>query len=273
MLKIPDSSIKNKLTWINMLVSGAALLLACVAFLAYDLSTFRETMVRCLSIQAQIAGTNTASALLFSDPASAKKTLSALSAAPNILFAGIYTPPGESFAVYWRDRPGEIVALPAVPSGQSELYWFTGRELALVHPIVFDGKLTGTVYIRSDLQELNQRLARYAGIVAAVLSLSLLAAFVISSMLQRVASQSIVELAQVARIVSREKKYSLRAPATGGHDEIAILVESFNEMLAQIQNRDGELQDRGCKRGDNHRGEHADDPQRIVVIVSAPEEH
>src|SRR5258708_32414148 len=112
MLRVHECSIKKKLTWINMLVSGAALLLACVAFLAYDLSTFRTTMVRTLSIQAQIAGTNSASALLFHDPDSARNTLSALKAAPNILTAGIYTPAGESFAVYWRQCPGQAVPLP-----------------------------------------------------------------------------------------------------------------------------------------------------------------
>src|SRR5260370_10193086 len=89
---------------------------------------------------------------------------------------------------------------------------------------------------------MNERLTRYGGIVAAVLLLSLLAAFLISSMFQRVAAQPIVQLAEVARIVSRDKTYSLRAPAAGGNDEIAVLVEAFNEMLAQIQERDGALQ-------------------------------
>src|SRR6267143_6512733 len=124
MLRVHDYSIKKKLTWINMLVSGAALLLACVAFLAFDLTTFRATMVRSLSIQAQIAGTNSHSALLFSDPDSAKNTLSALEASPNILSAGIYTAAGESFAAYWRDRKNKVLQLPSVPAGQSEAYWF-----------------------------------------------------------------------------------------------------------------------------------------------------
>jgi hypothetical protein len=77
-------SIRQKLTWMNMLVSGAALLLACTAFASYELADFRRTMVRNLSIQAQIAGANSASALLFNDPDSAANTLSALTAAPHI---------------------------------------------------------------------------------------------------------------------------------------------------------------------------------------------
>src|SRR5712691_2392025 len=102
MLKIRHYSISKKLTWINMLVSGVALLLACAAFFAYDLYTFRVGIVRNLSTQAQIIGSNTVSALVFNDPQAAENTLSALKAAPNIVSAGIYTPEGQSFAAYGR---------------------------------------------------------------------------------------------------------------------------------------------------------------------------
>ena len=40
MLNIQNYSISKKLTWMNMLVSGVALLLACAAFFAYDLYSF-----------------------------------------------------------------------------------------------------------------------------------------------------------------------------------------------------------------------------------------
>ena len=111
-------SISRKLTWMNMLVSGSALLLAGVAFVSYDLIRFRETMVRNLSIQAEIVGSNSASALLFSDPTSAAGTLSGLKAAPNIVSAGIYTPAGEAFArllAPWRKRNSTITSKPRGP--------------------------------------------------------------------------------------------------------------------------------------------------------------
>jgi len=72
-----------------MLVSGAALLLACAAFIALDMITFRQAMLRNLSTQAQIIGSNSVSALLFNDPQSAENTLLALKAAPNILSAQV----------------------------------------------------------------------------------------------------------------------------------------------------------------------------------------
>jgi len=235
MLKAQAHSISRKLTWMNMLVSSAALLLACTAFIAYDMVTFRETKVLNLSTQAQIIGSNTVSALLFGDPQSAENTLSALKAAPNILSAGIYTPDGRLFASYLRDPAGQIPALPSMPSGQTEIHWLKNKEIVLVRSIVFQGKPSGTVYIRSDVEELNRRLKRYAGIAAMVLSACLMAALLISSVFRKALADPIVRLAEVARVVSRDKNYSVRATPTRSPGELAILIDAFNEMLAQIQ--------------------------------------
>src|SRR5437016_2705439 len=105
-----NHTISRRLTWMNMLVSGTALLLACTAFIIYDIVTFRANMFQNLSTQAQIIGSNTASALLFNDQKSAENTLAALRASPEILSACIYTPDGLPFATYSRDQAGQIHA-------------------------------------------------------------------------------------------------------------------------------------------------------------------
>ena len=104
LLDIRNYSISKKLTCMNMLVSAAALLLACGGFCAYDLYSFRDALVRNVSIQAQIIGDNTTSALLFDDSHSAEKTLSALNANRHLMYAQIYTHDGQPFAAYWRER-------------------------------------------------------------------------------------------------------------------------------------------------------------------------
>src|SRR5216683_4022845 len=237
-----DSSITKRLTRMNILVSGAALLISCAAFVAYDLVSFREAMVHNLSIQAQIAGSNSVSALLFDDPQTAESTLSALKAAPNIVSAGIYTLESRPFAMYQRDGAGKGLALPPIPSGQIEAHWFKEGQLVLVRRIVFQGKPSGSVFIRSDLLEMSHRLKRYAGIAAMVLFASLIAALLVASVFQRAVAEPIVHLATIAGIVSRDKDYSVRATSTGNRDEPDILIQAFNEMLEQIQQREGALQ-------------------------------
>src|SRR5580704_8523904 len=242
MTKVGNSSITKKLTRMNMLVSGAALLMACAALVAYDLVSFRESMAHNLAIQAQIAGFNSVSALLFNDPHSAETTLSALKAAPNIIAAAIYTQDGSRFATFSRDAgPQTTNILPSISPGQNDAYQFRDGQLALIHTIVFRGKMTGGVYIVSDLSEMTRRLKRYAGIAAMVLLASLLAALLVGSIFQRAVAEPIVHLAETARIVSRDKNYALRATPTGNRDEPDILIGVFNEMLEQIKERDGAL--------------------------------
>ena len=236
------NSISRKLTWMNMLVSGAALLLACAAFIAYDMVSFRASIVRNLSTQAQIIGSNSVSALIFNDPQSAENTLSALKAAHNIMFAGVYSADGKLFASYSRDTNARIPAIPPFPSGELETHAFENKEVVLVRSIVFQGKPTGTVCIKSDLKELDSRLQKYMSIAGIVLSVCLVAALLVSSIIRRSVANPIIQLAEAARAVSREKNYSVRAPrAKGG--ELTILVDAFNEMLGQIQKNEKALRE------------------------------
>jgi signal transduction histidine kinase len=242
MTSINQYSISKQLTWMNVLVSGAALLLACAAFFAYDIITYRESLIRNLSIQAQIIGSNTASALLFNDPRSAENTLSALQAAQHILYAGVYTPDGAPLAVYWRDHQGPIPALPALPANQVQIYRFQSGQVILVRSIVFQGKTIGTVYLRAELRALYDRLKNYSEIVGIVFLLCLIATGLISWRAQRVISAPLMSLSETARSVSRDTNYSVRVTAGDGHNEITTLIEAFNEMLSQIQSRNAALE-------------------------------
>ena len=242
MSKFQDFPISKKLTWMNMVVSGAALLLACAAFFAYDFYTFRAGIARILSAQAQIIGSNTVSALVFNDQRAAENTLSALKASPNVVFAGIYTPEGQLFASYSHDGHEKDLPMPALPAGQARAYWFGHGRIALVDTIVFQGRSTGFVYIQSDLRIIHDRMRSYAIIASVVLLVSLIFALLISRMSQRVISDPVVRLADTARAVSQDKNYSLRVAPLGHNDEVSTLIDAFNEMLGHIQQRDADLQ-------------------------------
>jgi signal transduction histidine kinase len=237
----PRRSILNKLTLVNMLVSGAALTLACAAFFTYDQFTFRQTLVHTISAQADIVGYNSISAILFNDPQSALNTLSALKSSRTIASAGINTLDGKTFAQYARDPEDNFYTVPALPEGKSEVYHFGSNHLMLVRSIVFQGSPVGTVYIRADLREIDQRLRRYAAIAVTVLLLSLIAALLVSKLFGRSVAQPIVDLANIAASVSQDKNFSTRAKPSKDEDEVGLLITAFNDMLSEIQRRDGEL--------------------------------
>jgi signal transduction histidine kinase len=236
MFRFRDLPIKRKLILMNTLTSIIVLLLASAAFTAYEVITFRQKMTRDLEILAKIIATNSTAALVFNDKNSAEETLSALSAQRHILIACIYSSDGKEFAKYVR--PAISIACPDHPLNDGHSFGAGG--FSLFQGIVFQNERTGTIYLESDLEELHTRLKRDAGIVALVLSVASLLVFFLSSRLQRLISQPILHLVQTARRVSNNKDYSVRA-TKGSQDESGLLIDSFNEMLTQIQERDKEL--------------------------------
>jgi signal transduction histidine kinase/DNA-binding response OmpR family regulator len=237
-----DRSIAQRLTWMNMLVCTVALVLACTAFIGYDVITFRIARVSNLSMQAQILGSNTITALIFDDPESAAKTLSALKADPHILSAVVYTEKGRLFASYSRSASGAIPDPPSIARGQLESDWIGNNEIRLARSIILDGKPSGVIFIRSDVEALNDRLKLYLGIACLVLLMSLLVALAVSSVFRKSVAQPIVQLADVARQVSANRSYSLRVPRVHGHGEVSVLIDSFNQMMVQIEKGKASLQ-------------------------------
>jgi signal transduction histidine kinase/CheY-like chemotaxis protein len=227
-----DISIKRKLIGINMATSTVALMLACCTFLAFELVTFRKTATQQLTTLAQIVAGSSTAALAFDDRRSAAETLAALRAEPDLVSACIYTKDGRPLAVFVRgESRRDLPRRPGRPGAE-----FRDGQLALFEPVVFDGDWVGTIYLKRNLRGMYARLERYAGIVLGVLLVSSLVALLLSSMLQRVISEPTLRLAEMASRVSAERNYSLRA-AKRGNDEIGVLVDSFNEMMGQIQAR------------------------------------
>jgi signal transduction histidine kinase/DNA-binding response OmpR family regulator len=228
--------------WMNMLVSGVALLTACSAFIGYDVATFRESVVRNLSVRAQIVGSNSTSALQFNDRDSADRTLAALKSDPLVMSAAIYTPAEETFASFSRDGGNARPNFIPIPSGQTEVHWVGFTAIVLEQSIILDGERIGTVYIRSSADSLNKRLRLYIEISVLVLLASLFAAFVVSSVFRKSVANPIVELAKVAKMVSTEKRYSSRVDKRPGVGEVNTLIDAFNEMMEQIERKEAGLQ-------------------------------
>jgi two-component system, NtrC family, sensor kinase len=235
---LKNLSIRRKQTLIIMLTSTITLLLASVAFLGVEAFNFRGELTDEISTMTQVAGDNCTAALDFNDPKVAEDTLGALRAEPSIANACVYNQQGEVFAVYHRSGKSTIAQNPPVqPPGHE----FRDHQLRIFQSITMQGKKMGTIYVNSDLYELNDRLKSFAVIAAVVLGISLLVAFFLSVRLERVISGPILQLAQAVKKVTLEKNYSVRA-AKQSNDELGQLMDGFNEMLVQIQARDSALQ-------------------------------
>jgi signal transduction histidine kinase len=229
--------IRQKLMLIALLTTGGTLLLAGTALILFNAERFRREMVVDLSTLAEIVAQNSTAVLSFKDTVAGTETLRSLSARKPIVAAGLYGKDGRLLARYQRDPGVELPPRPAEDSAD-----FGDDGLVVFHPVKLKGERIGTVYLRSDLSELTSRIEVQALTVGAVFLASGLAALFLSSRLQRLVSGPILDLSETARAVSENQDYSLRAEKRG-RDELGQLVDAFNQMLGQIQQRDSALQE------------------------------
>jgi signal transduction histidine kinase len=227
-------SLRRKLNFIILLTTSVVFLLTAVAFFAYDLITLRERMVYDLAVLARIIDTNAAPSVLFNNQDEADKILQALKAQPRILAARLFTARGQSFATYRRgDQSG---ALPA-PALAADGHRFADGELLLARRMFIGSQDVGMVYLQADTAEIRTRLWNYAGTTLLIMLGAACVAFVLSSRLQRIVSEPVLNLAKIAHEVTQNQDYSIRA-VKHATDELGVLVDAVNEMLEQIQKRD-----------------------------------
>jgi signal transduction histidine kinase/CheY-like chemotaxis protein len=237
MKQIKDLSIKSKITWVIMSTSCIALLIACTAFIGHELLTFRQAMVLELSTLADVIGQFSSPSLRVGMPIGAENALAPLRAEKQILAACLYKD-GKIWAKFPKDQPD--TSFPE--SVARESHRFANGALMLTRPVLDpDNNLLGIIFLQSSLDATYNRLRRDVGIVLTVLLAASIVALLLSSKLQTVISKPILQLSQTARVVSENRDYSLRA-SRQSRDEVGVLIDSFNEMLAQIQKHDSELQ-------------------------------
>ena len=161
-------------------------------------------------------------------------------ASPHVIYAAVYNNAGVLFAEYHRSGSGSIhVPLAgAEPLGRA----FRDDQFSVVLPVFFEGRTMGKVYLLSENKALRTRMHRYLGIVGGILLASLLAAFIVSRASQRGISAPMTKLAETAALISRQQNYSLRAQTIDTQDEVATVINAFNNMLGRIEQRGAELQ-------------------------------
>ncbi len=232
-----NAPIRQKLLLIIIATTAIALAVAGAGIVILDSLLFRTAMERDLTTLARIVGDNSTAALAFSDPQVATDTLSALRARPHLVLACLYQQDGTLFAHYSRD--GSATHCP--PPRSQEQVESTRKGLNVFHPILLQGRRIGSLVILYDRAELRERLQFYGAMVVLVLLLSSVVAIALSSRLRAAIAGPISRLARAAGSVSESGDYGIRVQKDS-EDELGILMDAFNQMLARIETRDLEVQ-------------------------------
>jgi signal transduction histidine kinase len=230
------NSVRGQLLLGVLATTGSALLITGAAVAYFDLRTFRDSALADLAAMGDILALASTPALEFDDPQTAGEYLELLRAKPAITAAALYAPNGALFAKY---SAGEATPdFPELPGHDG--YQIAGKEIALFKRVIAEHEIVGTVYVRARY-DVAGRIARYLGILAAVLLLSLGAAALMSHRLHRGITVPIRGVVDVARNVLDKRDYSARAPK-GRDDELGVLVDAFNNMLDEVGERTAVLE-------------------------------
>jgi signal transduction histidine kinase/ActR/RegA family two-component response regulator len=225
-------SVRGKLVAVVVATTIIAVLVAGVAMLSHDLTVYRRSWVSDLSTQANILALSTTPALLFDDRDTATRNLNALQVRPEVQVAAIYNRSGALYARYVRDGANPPPRQLSHPTFGPRI---AGERIQLIQPIMQKGEWLGTISLNARY-DVQGRINAYFGIFGFVIVLSVLVSLVLSAVLQRVITDPLDAMADVARQVVEREDYTPRAEPSKDI-EIGLVVAAFNRMLDEVQHR------------------------------------
>jgi signal transduction histidine kinase/AmiR/NasT family two-component response regulator len=229
-------SVRQKLVAVVMATTFAALLVSIGTVIAYDLRSYHRSLLSDMATQAELIGHMTSAALTFDDRRLANENLALLRIRPIVRAGAIYNANGTLFASYLA--PGESHAFPTQPEASNVR--IEGQQLVLYERIVENGEFLGTVYLRAEYA-LVARTLDYLAIALGVTLMAMAVAFLLMRRLGLIITAPITAITGIAREVVTTRDYSRRAPRTS-NDEAGELVDSFNAMLTEIEQRTSALE-------------------------------
>ncbi|KRB67777.1 response regulator [Noviherbaspirillum sp. Root189] len=220
-----------------LMTTCAALFVTAAAMLALDIRNYQTTWVADLTAQADILAQVSLPTLEFNDPKAAKENLEQLKARPRIYAAAVYQTDGTLFATYVKS-PAIDMRFPRTPGGSG--YVIDKSKLEVFKTIERNGEAVGAVYIGTEYP-LEAQIKRYVKVLAVVIAGSLFVALLVSTWLQMAITKPILAVTDAVNQVIAKRDFSKRVRKTT-EDEIGVLVDAFNSMLAEVGDRSQALE-------------------------------
>ena len=222
-------SVQRKLTELILLSSFCALAVTLCCIVGYEIYSYRQATARSLSTLGEIVAENSAAVLIYDDQRLAGDILGGLRFEPEVSSAALFDKNGKLYTTYPKGLAATAFPGKIQPDGTHVGL----SEIALWKPVTQANIRVGSLFIKGKLQGTYQRLAILASVLLLVGVAAVGIAFRLSQVLQSRVTQPLTELAAVARKVSSQKDYRIRA-SKANDDEIGDLTDALNSMLEEI---------------------------------------
>jgi signal transduction histidine kinase len=237
----PRTSIRGKLVALTLAVILIPVFSVAAIVAVREIRDIRTQIVEANALMGEMVAEFGAAALAFQDRTAAEQTLRALGNHDEFVDAALYDSEGKLVASFARPGHSDAPPSPSLDPGARPRAQVEGDRITAVRPVEYRGVRYGTLVLHTSTAPLTSRVRAYLwglllltiGVVAASLMLAWA--------LERMVSKRLLRLAEVARHIAQKEDYTVRADAQGG-DEIGLLGQAFNRMLAEIGRRQQQAQ-------------------------------
>lgn len=238
-----DWPIRRKLPAIVLFTSGLLISLMALSVTVEKYYSYKNKLVESTGILATVIGANCTAALTFHDEDTAYELIAALQAEDNLIAARLFDGTGRLFVSYSnpqnsdkiQDIPDSLRGVEVTTVPRFSRYFFD-----ILQPVTLEDKTIGHILLRIDLASLHRQLQVFIVVIAGFSLLLFGLGYLICGRLNRSIIEPVAELAAAMQDITRNQNFTLRVEKLN-NDEIGVLIDGFNTMLAQIQKRDMEL--------------------------------
>jgi len=244
-------SFGNKVLLMSTMIALICLILTSFAVGTHQASAFRASLLSRSITLTEITAANSSAALAFDDANAAQYLLANLTSATEVLSAELFTDSNTNeassdfdfsathsrpFASFQR-AGNKSSALPLQKPGEYWLNSLAQGRLVVVRPVLAESQVVGALRLTIDLSSISAMISRFTLIVAGLILVSVLIAYFVSRVIQRVLTRQVNELVSIAANITSTNNYALRAEVLS-QDELGTLAHVFNDMLTQVQRHD-----------------------------------
>lgn len=246
-------SIRTRLLLLMSLTAVLALALVTTALVFNEKNNARKTIARELNTMAGAVALNSGAALAFNDQEAAREMLRSLRVKPDIVYADLHNMQNVLFAEYIRDAGvdinfcdeihfyiGDKKNMKTDKLQVGPISFMSGGYLHIILDVRFADSTVGTIHLVDDMGQLRTRLHSFYTVISFIVALTLIVVLIVAARMQKVFTDPLFELMQSMGEVTRGKNYSVRVEKQS-NDEFGVLIDRFNDMVAEIQSRDNEL--------------------------------
>jgi len=248
MKDLGKKSIADQIQWGILLISGGALLIASMAYMAIDRASYRQNLIERITVMSKFIATNATAAISFDDAITANKLLSSLRSEKAIIQADLFNETGQLFSHYssHNDYDPNIARSQGrkwresiMQSGLSG-YLEEQKLFTLLSPIKIENQPIGYIQIKASFQGLEERLSQFLLNMLILWLVIMIVVIFISKYFQRSLLKPFFSFVKGMKHVSEKQDFSYRL-TTSDIQEISMISSGFNQMLSQIEQRDNKL--------------------------------